>query len=172
MQLKKGTTPIKGYVVECVYPNGATVTKYTGTEGKFEIVNNNTQFIPGRHQWGARFYDPANGKLICEALRWITIEKATPTFTHNDADGKVSKGKYLTVKLNGVDSKADSNKAGLVKHNVTYKIEGGKKVSTKTGNTGKFSVKFNAKGTKKLKVIFAGNTRYKAVSKTFTIKVV
>lgn len=171
MQLKKGTTPIKGYVVECVYPNGATVTKYTGTEGKFEIVNNNTQFIPGRHQWGARFYDPANSKLICEALRWITIEKATPTFTHNDADGKVSKGKSLTVKLNGVDSKADSKKAGLTTK-VTYKIEGGKKVSTKTNANGKFSVKFNAKGTKKLKVIFAGNTMYKAVSKTFTIKVV
>ena len=172
MQLKKGTTPIKWAVVECVYPNGSTVSKRTGADGKFEITNNNTEFVPGKHQWGAMFYDPATSKLVCSALRWISIEKATPTFTHNDSDGKVSKGKSLTVKLNGVDSKADSSKIGIVNTTVTYSINGGKKVSTKTNKNGKFSVKFNTIGTKKLKVMFAGSKRYKAISKTFTIKVV
>lgn len=173
IQLRKGTTEMPKMIVEKVVPSssGSIYTAETDNNGKVEIRNSDERWLPGKHQWGARFYDPENGKLVCEALRWITIEKATPTFTHNAANGIVSKGKSLTVKLNGVDSKADSKKAGLAKHKVTYK-EGRKKGSTETNANGKFSVKFNTRGTKKLKVIFAGNKRYKAVSKTFTIKVV
>lgn len=183
VELKKGTTPVKD-VIEIPLPNGQTITKYTrNNDGRYEIINDSgvyfdshTLFVPGKWQWGARFYDPTasdvNAKKICEALKYITIEKAKPTFTHNDADGKVSKGKNLTVKLNGVDSKANPNKAGLAGKKVTYSINGGKKVSAKTDENGKFKVKFNSKGTKKLKVMFAGSVRYQEISKTFTIKVV
>ena len=156
-------------LIEVQKVNGMTASVYTDSQGKYAIKNNQADYLPGKHQWGARFYDETDEdmdrKFLCKALRWIEIEKARPTFTHNDSDGKVSKGKYLTVKLSGVEG-------GLKNKKITYTLNGGSKKSKTTNSGGKIAIPFKTKGTFKVKVMFAGDTKYKAVSKTFTIKVV
>lgn len=176
LQLKKGTTPLNHFPIETVEPDGTTDTVYTNSAGQYSIVNSQVAFVPGNHQWGARFYDPTDtdhdGKLVCTALKWIKIEKATPKFTHNAVNNKVSKNHYITFKFNGVDALRDPSNKGVADMSVSYSVDGGKKVSTKTNKNGNFSIKMTTKKTHKIKVIFAGSVRYNAVTKTFTVKVV
>ena len=173
--LKKGQTPVKGLIVERQMPHGATFTTHTDSKGQVTIVNDDTRFVPEKVQVGGRFYDnfdvDADRKLLYTALKWVTIEKATPTFTHNATDGKLNKGKYLHIKLNGVDSIKNSKKAGLTNRVISYRINGGSKQTKKTNDKGKIYIPFNKAGDYTIKLLFAGSTRYESIKKTFTIKV-
>lgn len=173
LQLLKGNTPVK-LPMEIQYPNGATQTTYTNSQGIYRVYNDS--YPAGNYQWGARFYDNIdadhNGKLLLKSLRWIEIKKATPTFTHNAKKGKVNKGKNFVIKLNSVESILNGKKAGIQNANVSYTINGGSKNTKKTNKNGKIAMKFSKKGTYKIKVMYAGNKNYKAIAKTFTIKVV
>ena len=175
LQLTKGGKPVR-LPVERQRPDGKVATWTTNGDGKLSIKNNEKSYVPGKYQWGGRFYDNIDadhdGKLMLSALRWIEIDKATPTFTHNASSNKVSKGKSLTIKLNSVYSIVDASKAGISNAKVSYTINGGSKTTKKTNKNGKISIPFNKKGTYKIKAMFAGNSLYKAISKTFTIKVV
>lgn len=167
LQLTKGSTPLPGYLIELQRPDGVTQSVETNGEGKVSIKNNS--FAVGRYQWGGRFYDSDdsdhNRRLIESALKWIDIEKATPKFRDNSADGKVTKGHYLHVWLDGVSSV-------LKNQNITYTIGNGSKKVKKTNDSGKIYIPFNNVGTFKVKLMYAGNKNYKAISKSFTIKVV
>lgn len=167
LQLTKGSTPLPGYLVELQRPDGVTQSVETDEEGKVSIKN--VDYPAGRYQWGGRFYDSDdtdhNRRLIESAFKWITIEKATPKFRDNSADGKVTKGHYLHVWLDGVSSV-------LKNQNIAYTIGKGSKTTKKTNDSGKIYIKFNQIGTFKIKLMYAGNKNYKAISKPFTIKVV
>ena len=56
--------------------------------------------------------------------------------------------------------------------NITYTIGNGSKKVKKTNDSGKIYIPFNNVGTFKVKLMYAGNKNYKAISKSFTIKVV
>lgn len=175
LQLKRGQTNMYKLAVELQMPDGSTDTKYTNRDGKIRIVNDNVDFVPAKYQWGGRFYDGTdddnNRKLICKALKWITVEKATPKFTHS-GDGFVSQGGKLTVKLNGVDAMRDKTKKGLVGKKVVYSIDGGANKTATTNANGKFSIKCNLpRGVHKIKCKFAGSPRYNPINETFNIKV-
>lgn len=167
LQLTKGTTPIKRFTVELQMPNGQTYSTMTDNQGKVSITN--TAYSVGKYQWGGRFYDATdtdmNRKLIVKALRWIDIEKATPTLSSNAKDGLINKGKNLNIKLMGVNAPRQNQK-------LTYSINGGSKKSKRTNDNGKIHIPMNEKGTFKVKVMYAGTENYEAVTKTFTVKVV
>jgi len=166
LQLTKGSYLLHGYPVELQLPSGTTETAYT--QGGFaEIVN--WKYTPGNYQWGGRFYDGTdedhNRRLIEPALKYIKIEKATPYFTYNATNGKINKGKYLHVWLNGVTSV-------LKNQNITYTIGKGSKKTKKTNDSGKIYIPFNQIGTYTVELKYAGSKNYKAIRKEFTIKVV
>lgn len=178
LQLKRGGKPISGMIVEIQRPDGRTVSNHTDGNGKVYIPNNSTEYVPGKYQWGGRFYDDwdengnITGDILYERLKWITIDKATPTFTHNASTGKVNKGKYWHVKLNGINSQAGISSIGLTNKKITYTINGGSKRTKTTNDKGKIYIPCNTTGTKKIKLHFAGSDRYDSITKTFTIKVV
>jgi hypothetical protein len=168
LQLKKGNKVIKGYTIEMQHPNGIVGSTTTDVEGKAYLPNHKS-FHPGKWSWGGRFFDATDEdhdrKLILTALKTIEIVKATPTFVHFATDGRINKGKLLVVKLKGTDEV-------LQNQNVTYTLNGGSKKTKKTNTKGNIHIAMNQKGTIKVKVMYAGNKNYKAITKTFTIKVV
>lgn len=176
VQLLKGQTPIPNEIIELQLPTGHTNTRPTKGDGTYTILNDDQRYVPDKYQWGARFYDPndedEDKKPIYTALKWITVDKATPTFTNNSVDGKVNKGKVLVVKLNGVDAIENPKHYGLEDKVITYTLNGGSKKSKTTSKKGTIHIPFNTIGTYKLKLMFAGSPRYKSISKTITIKVV
>ena len=166
--LKKGQKPVDGLLIEKQLPSGATATEYTNSQGKVVIKNNTAKYLPGRYKIGGRFYDnfdvDADKKLLYSALKWVTIEKVTPSFTHNAKNGKINKGKSLKVKLNGLSTMTNCK--------VSYTLNGGSKKTKTTNKYGVIYIPFNEKKTYKLKLMYAGNSKYKSLTKTFTIKVV
>lgn len=178
LQLLRGGAVCPGMIVEVQRPNGHTVSVFTDGEGKVYIPNDRTDYVPGKWQWGGRFYDDwddngnITGNIIYESLKWITIDKATPTFSHNATTGIVSKGNSWVVKLNGVDRQAGTTNIGLDDKKITYTINGGSKKTKTTNAKGNIHIPCNTIGTYKIKLKFAGSTRYNAITKTFTIKVV
>lgn len=173
LELLKGGSPVR-MPIEVQRAGGQTTTEYTNNQGLLYIYNKS--FDVGKYQWGGRFYDEIDsdhdGKLMLSALKWINVEKAKPTFTHNASTGKINKGKYWHVKLNGVDSIANPNKAGLKDVTVSYTIDGGSKKTKKTNDKGKIYIKMNEKKTHKITLMFAGTKNYESIKKSFTIKVV
>lgn len=173
--LKKGQTPVQGLIVEKQLPHGSTWTTHTDSKGQAIIVNDDTRFIPGKVQVGGRFYDnfdvDEDRKLLYTALKWVTIEKATPTFTNNATNGKLNKGKYLHIKLNGVDSIKNNSKAGLTGKYITYRINGSNHIIKRTNDKGKISIPFNKAGDYTIILSFAGDKQYESITKSFTIKV-
>lgn len=176
IQLTRGGTPMPNMVVEVQRPDGRTSSQYTDSNGKIYIPNNSSEYVPGKYQWGGRFYDEIdedkNGKVLSKALKWISIDKATPKFTHNASLGKVNKGKSFVVKLNGMNCLAGISNIGLTGKKVTYTVNGGSKKTKTTNSNGNIHIPCNTKGVKKIKLYFAGTKRYGAIKKTFTIKVV
>ena len=170
VQLKRGSTPMKKMPLEIQRPDGHTVTKYTDSQGRYEIVNNSKEYVPfDSYQWGARFYDSTdedhNRKFICEALRWIEVKKATPTFTNSSVEGKVSKGQHLKIKLRGVEGVLSGKQ-------LTYKVNGGSKKTKTTNEYGNIHIACNTKGDYTIKVYFPGSKRYNEKKATINIKVV
>ena len=162
VQLTKNNEPQANVVVEAVLPDGRTWSAYTKSNGTVEVKNEYGD-NPGTYEWGARLWD--TGRLICKALKKIPIVKATPTLSHNDVEGKVSKGKSLKIKLKGQDGEMEGAK-------LTYTLNGGSKKSKTTNDNGNIYIKFNKKGTYVVKVMYAGNKNYDKLTKKFTIKVV
>ena len=169
LQLTRGGVPMPNMIVEAQLPNGHTQSMHTDAEGKIHIVNNQTDYVTGKWQWGGRFYDnwddDSDKKLLYKALKWIEIEKATPSFKSNASDGRVNKGNSFIIKLKGVETGLDDKK-------LTYTINGGSKKTKTTNSKGNIHIPCNVEGTYDIKVYFAGSTRYNKASKKFTIKVI
>lgn len=170
VQLKRGSTPMKRMPLEIQRPDGHTVTKYTDANGQYAIVNDSVDYVPfDSYQWGARFYDSTDEdrdrKFICEALKWIEIKKATPTFANSSDMGRVTKGKHLRIKLKGVAGPLEDK-------SLTYKINGGTKKTKTTNQYGNIHIACNTKGDYKIKVWFAGSKRYAKQEYSFNYKVV
>lgn len=167
LKLTKGSTPIKGYPIEVPTVSGAVSTRLTDKQGKVYITN---KAVPvGKYQWGGRFYDSTdedqNRKLLLSKLKFINVVKAKPKITYNAKDGRLNKGKYLHVKLHGVNSP-------LRKQSITYTLNGGSKTTKKTNDKGKIYIKFNKADTYKIKIMYAGNKNYEPIEEKFTLKVV
>lgn len=170
VQVTRNNQPVgKGVEVELQTPID-TISAHTDANGKVYITNNNHYYVPGKYQWGARLYDlhdeDQDDVLIYEALKWISIEKGTPSFSHSaENTGKVNVGKKLYVRMTGAVG-------GWKGAKIIYTINGGTKKIKKTNDKGEISISMTTKGTKKIKVMYAESTRYKAASKTFTVQVV
>ena len=113
-----------------------------------------------------------NVEKAVEFLRFAVQEKhKICVIVDADADGFTSAAIILNYMYN-LYHWAGNNSTDQCKEKLTYTIGKGSKKSATTNKNGKISIKFNTKGTHTIKVMFAGNKNYKAVSKTFTIKVV
>lgn len=171
LQLKRGQSPAEHMPIELQLPNGHTVTKYTNALGQVEYENYDTEYVPGDYQWGGRFYDNIDadhdGNVLLTALKWIKIKKATPYFTHSASNNVIRKGESVRFKLHGVE-------AVLTGKKITYTVTGGSKNTKVTNDNGNIHIAapFKKTGTYTVKLMFAGSTRYEAITKEFTIKVV
>lgn len=171
LQLTRGDTVCKGMIVEVQLPTGHTESRKTDANGQVYITNNDVDYVPGKYQWGGRFYDDwdeegnISGNIMLTALKWIEIKKATPTFAHNAPSGRVTKGNDFIVKLKGVAGGLDGKK-------LIYGTGVGTKKTKTTNAKGNIHIPCNTKGTFYIVVNFAGSTRYNAIGRVFTIKVV
>lgn len=168
LQLTRGQEPMRDMPIELQLPTGHTVTKYTNVNGQVSVVNYDTDYVPGRYQWGGRFYDNIdadhNGKVLLRALKWIEVEKATPSFHHNAKDFTVKKGNSLIIKLKGVEDNLTGKK-------ITYTINGGSRKTKTTNENGNIHIACNSVGIMNIKVSFGGSTRYKELTQKFTVVV-
>ena len=140
-------------------------TYTTDKNGQVKVATK--ALVPKTHYAKITFAGNSNFKASSATAK-VTVKKATPKLT---AKAKTFK-KSVKTKKYAVTLKDNRNKA-ISKAAVTIKIKGKTyKASTNAKGKAIFKIKkLTKKGTYKAKVKFAGNTYYKAVTKTVKIKI-
>ena len=160
----------KAWAKQTVYIkiNGKTYKKTTNAKGQVSLKIT----LPVKKSYTATVTYNGNANYVkSSASAKVVVKKATPKMTAKKSTFKVKKAKKYTVVLKNNKGKA-MKKAKIT---LTTKVKGKTvKLTVKTKNNG--NATFNLKklataGKYTAKVKFAGNTNFKAVTKTVKITV-